>query len=63
MHDGQGNVILFTMQRPYQGKTRKEIRDQILLKQATLKSTDIPDPWSPEAMDFINGVSFTLLRS
>lgn len=42
--------------RPYQGKNRKEIRDAILAKQASVKPADIPEGWSPEAADFINKV-------
>ncbi|CAD8060184.1 unnamed protein product [Paramecium sonneborni] len=40
--------------RPYIGKTRKEIRDQILSKQITIKSNSIPGDLSEEAADFIN---------
>ncbi|CAD8143545.1 unnamed protein product [Paramecium octaurelia] len=40
--------------RPYLGKTRKEIRDQILSKQVTIKPNQIPEDWSEEAADFIN---------
>eukprot|EP01016_Furgasonia_blochmanni_P020338 TRINITY_DN2268_c0_g1_i1.p1 TRINITY_DN2268_c0_g1~~TRINITY_DN2268_c0_g1_i1.p1 ORF type:complete len:462 (+),score=43.57 TRINITY_DN2268_c0_g1_i1:480-1865(+) len=40
--------------RPYIGKSRKEIRDQILAKQAQIKKAEIPEDWSLEAADFIN---------
>ena len=40
--------------RPYVGKTRKEIREQILAKQSVIKKSDIPEGWSVEAADFIN---------
>jgi len=40
--------------RPYTGKTRKDIRDQIFSKQINLKKSDLPDGWSMEAADFIN---------
>lgn len=40
--------------RPYSGKDRKEIRDNILAKQAKIKRHDIPTGWSIEAADFIN---------
>ena len=46
--------------RPYLGKSRKEIRDQILAKQVSVKKHEIPDGWSVEAADFINKVSFNL---
>jgi serine/threonine protein kinase len=40
--------------RPYPGRSRKEIRDQILAKQVEIKKNAIPDYWSVEAADFIN---------
>ena len=40
--------------RPYTGKTRKDIRDQIFSKQINLKKSDLPEGWSMEAADFIN---------
>lgn len=40
--------------RPYTGKTRKEIRDNIFSKQICLKKSEIPQGWSMEAADFIN---------
>lgn len=40
--------------RPYNGRSRKEIRDQILAKQVQIKKQDIPPGWSIEAADFIN---------
>lgn len=42
------------MQRPYLGRNRKEIRDQILAKQVQIKKTEIPDGWSIESADFVN---------
>jgi len=42
--------------RPYLGKNRKEIRDQILAKQVQIKRAEIPEGWSIEAADFINGL-------
>lgn len=32
--------------RPYNGRNRKEIRDQILSKQAIIKQEDLPNRWS-----------------
>ena len=46
--------------RPYQGRTRKEIRDQILAKQAMVKIQDLPQGWSINAVDFINRVKIIL---
>jgi hypothetical protein len=43
--------------RPYVGRSRKEIRDQILAKQVQIKRSEIPDGWSLEAADFINRVT------
>mmetsp|Transcript_11093 Transcript_11093/g.21735 ORF Transcript_11093/g.21735 Transcript_11093/m.21735 type:complete len:381 (+) Transcript_11093:719-1861(+) len=40
--------------RPYRGRDRREIRDQILSKQVVLKRSDVPEGWSLEAADFIN---------
>lgn len=55
-----GRVQLFLnikqIQRPYVGKTRKDIRDHILSKQVQIKRNEIPRGWSLEAADFINKV-------
>lgn len=40
--------------RPYLGKSRKEIREEILAKQVQIKKEDIPSGWSLEASDFVN---------
>ena len=45
-------------QRPYTGKTRKEIKDKIMAKQVQIKRNEIPEGWSTEAADFINRVKF-----
>ena len=42
--------------RPYQGKTRKDIRDSILARQVLIMPEDIPEGWSQEAADFINSI-------
>ncbi len=52
-------VIVFEFmigKRPYLGKTRKDIRDAILAKQVQVNRNDIPMGWSPEVIDFINGL-------
>ena len=41
-------------QRPYIGKSRKEIKHLVLQKQAKIDEDDIPDGWSDESVDFIN---------
>ena len=43
--------------RPYQGKSRKEIRDAILQKEAHIRKNEVPEGWDVEAADFINKVS------
>ena len=40
--------------RPYLGRTRNEIKQLILNKQAKIKKDEIPENWSLEAVDFIN---------
>ncbi|KAL4439114.1 hypothetical protein ABPG74_008889 [Tetrahymena malaccensis] len=40
--------------RPYIGRTRKELRDQIIARQVQVRKTEIPHGWSLEAADFIN---------
>ena len=40
--------------RPYLGRTRKEIKQLILNKQAKIKKSEIPENWSEKAVDFIN---------
>lgn len=42
--------------RPYLGRTRKEIRDQILAKQVQIKRDEIPMNWTVEAADFANNL-------
>lgn len=42
--------------RPYLGKSRKEIKEQIMSRQASIKKADLPEDWTPEAADFINKV-------
>ena len=41
-------------QRPYVGRNRKEIKHQVLRKQAKIEEEDIVDGWSMESVDFIN---------
>ena len=48
------------MQRPYVGKSRKEINEQIMAKQVQVKKNEIPEGWSIEAADFINKVIIDL---
>ena len=48
------DLLTFSVKRPYLGRNRKEIRDQILAKQVQIKKNDIPEEWSMEAADFVN---------
>lgn len=48
--------------RPYYGRDRKEIRDQILSKQVQIKAEEVPPGWSLEAADFVNRVTICSLR-
>ena len=41
-------------QRPYLGKNRKEIKHQVLRRQAKIEPDDTPNGWSQESVDFIN---------
>ena len=40
--------------RPYDGKNRKEIKEEILMKQIEIKEDQIPEDWTKESVDFIN---------
>lgn len=40
--------------RPYNGRSRAEIRDQILARQAFIKPENCPKGWTHTAVDFIN---------
>lgn len=40
--------------RPYLGRSRKDIRDAILNKQAQIKDKDLPNGYPKEAADFVN---------
>ena len=41
-------------ERPYNGKNRKEIKDQIMKKQIEIKFEELNENWSRESADFIN---------
>ena len=40
--------------RPYSGKSRKEIKEQMFKKQAKIKKNELEKNWSLDSMDFIN---------
>ena len=41
-------------QRPYLGRSRKEIKQVVLRKQVQIEENEIADGWSKESADFIN---------
>ena len=52
-------VILFECmlgKRPYNGKSRKEIRDQVLARQVLIRPEDLPKGWTEDSLSFINGL-------
>ena len=49
-----GKVFYLSIQRPYVGHNRREIRDQILSKQIQLVDSDIPRSWSTSVISFVN---------
>lgn len=50
----QEEYYFFYQQRPHNGFSRNEIRQQILAKQASIKLHEIPEDWSEDCIDFIN---------
>ena len=40
--------------RPYNGKNRKEIKEEIIMKQIGINEEEIPEDWTKESVDFIN---------
>ncbi len=45
---------LMLRRRPFRGRSRKEIREEVLARQPQVRKQDIPEEWSLEAADFIN---------
>jgi serine/threonine protein kinase len=45
---------LMLRRRPFRGRSRKEIREEILARQPQIRKQEIPDEWSLEAADFVN---------
>ena len=45
---------LMVGERPYKGKSRKEIKEQMIMYQVEIKEEDIPIGWSIEAANFFN---------
>lgn len=41
-------------QRPYTGKSRKDIKEIVMKQQIQITKSDIPKNWSLEAIDFVN---------
>ncbi|CAD8112362.1 unnamed protein product [Paramecium primaurelia] len=42
--------------RPYNGRTRQDIREQILAKQVQVRREEMPNYWNESAMDFVNSL-------
>ena len=40
--------------RPYNGRSRREIKEQMLSKHVQISLSEIPNGWSEEAADFFN---------
>ena len=50
-------VILYEImnfKRPYNGRSKQEIKEQMLAKSVQMKHHDIPEEWSIEAADLCN---------
>ena len=43
--------------RPYQGRSRKEIKEMVVNHQVRVNHDDLPEGWSKETADFINRVN------
>lgn len=53
-------VVLYELmfgRRPYHGNSRKEIRDDIVSRQAIVRKSDLHPDWSPHVADFCSKVS------
>ena len=53
---GLGVILyeIFIGHKPYLGKSRKEVLEELSLKQVQIKIYQIPEGWSLESADFIN---------
>lgn len=49
-------MLKYNLQRPYNGTNRKEIKDNIVARQAKVEEFEVPPGWSLEAVDFINSL-------
>ena len=53
-------VLLYELmfgERPYMGRTKKEIREQVISKEITVKDEDLPKGWSDRSViEFVNGL-------
>ena len=47
---------IITGKRPYKGKDKKELRKDIISRQARIKESNIPQGWSEHSIEFINGL-------
>ena len=52
-------IIIFELiygKRPYNGRNRKEIRDQVISRETQIKYDNLPSGWDINCIDFINGL-------
>lgn len=49
--------------RPYLGKNRAEIKDQMFSREVSFKQVDIPNDWSLEAADLLVKVNFFIIST
>lgn len=45
---------LMLNKRPYKGRTRKDLKEQMLHKKIKLRKNQSPSGWDPECIDFVN---------
>ncbi len=59
-------IIIYELvygKRPYNGNTRKEIRDQVISREVKLKKCNLPHNWDENLIDFINGLLKRKIKS
>ena len=49
-----GRVFISLIKRPYIGRNRQEIKEQIMAKQVVIRLSDMPSGWTGDALDFVN---------
>ena len=59
-------IIIYELvygKRPYNGKSRKEIRDQVISCEVKLKKSNLPINWDENLIEFINGLLKRKIKS